>query len=397
MEKTAFEKKYYVERFGTNCVKWDGMKTAYGELDLIPLWVADMDFRCPDSVVEAVQKAVNNGAFGYYETPDSYYDAFIAWEKEHRGYEVKREWLVYTPGVVSGLFAMVNACTEPGDTCLTLNPVYPPFFAAVRESGRKLVTSMMNDDHGVYTVDYADFEKKIVENDVKMYIHCSPHNPVGRVWTREELVTLLEICRKHGVLVVSDEIHQDIIMPGQTQIPTATVGDYSDMLVTMTAPSKTFNLAGCQTSFAIIPSDEIRAKFQKVFGSVHLGNGSSFGAIACEAAYTGGAEWLEGCIETIWNNYCYLRDTLAKELPAAVVSPLQGTYLSWVDLKDVFGSGNTAEYTQKRARLAVNIGDGFYGDGENKSHIRINLATSSDLIVEAVDRLIRVAKEVAAE
>lgn len=397
MKKTAFEQKYYVDRLGTNCVKWDGLKNAYGEPDLLPLWVADMDFRAPDSVIEALRKTVDNGAFGYYETPDGYYDAFIAWEKEHRGYEVKREWLSYNPGVVSGIYALVNACTEPGDACIILSPVYAPFMAAVRDTGRKLISSTLKEDHGVYSVDFSDFESKIVENDVKLFILCSPHNPVGRVWTRAELETLLSVCRKHNVFVVSDEIHQDIIMPGQQQISTATVGDYRDMVATLTAPSKTFNLAGCQNSFAIIPNDDVRARYNKVRSMMHIGGGNSFGYIAAEQAYTHGAEWLEGCIETIWRNFCYLRDTLAAELPAAVVSPLQGTYLAWVDLKDVFGSGNTKEYTQNRARLALYIGDGFYASGENKSHVRINLATSGDIVEKAVQSLIRVAKEVAAE
>ena len=392
MEKTAFEAKYYVDRHGSSCLKWDALGKNYGDPDLIALWVADMDFRVPDSVTEALRAAVDNGAYGYYDIPDSYYEAFIGWEKEQHGYTVQKDWLLHTPGVVAGIYGFVNAMSEPGDACMILSPCYYPFMGAVRDNGRKLVCCMLQEHDGVYTVDFADFERKIEENDVKIFILCSPHNPVGRIWKREELQRMLEICRRHHVFVISDEIHQDIAMPGHTQIPTATVGDYSDMLVTLTAPSKTFNLAGCQHSIAIVPDKSIRARFEKIRGMMRIGNGNSFGYVAAEAAYAHGAQWLQGAVETIWRNYCYLRDTLNRELPGAVVSPLEGTYVAWVDLK-MEVRGDLKTMVQRKARMAVSFGQGFYPAENGDCHIRINLATSGDNVETAVQNLIRAAKE----
>lgn len=394
VNQTEFEKKYWVDRRGSHAVKWDGLAKNFGDADLIALWVADMDFRVPDSVTEALRKAVDQGAYGYYDTPDSYYDAFIAWEKKRHGFEVRREWLFYTPGVVSGIYGFVNAFSEPGDACIVLSPVYAPFMNAVLQNDRKLVTSRLLEEDGVYSIDFCDFERQIEQNNVKIFILCSPHNPVGRVWRREELCRLMEICRKHGVFVISDEIHQDIILSGFEQIPTATVGDYQDMLVTLTAPSKTFNLAGCQNSFAIVPDPKNREKFEASQRVMHIGGGSSFGYIAAEAAYAHGEEWLEGVLEVIERNYRYLRDTLKKELPEAVVSPLEGTYLAWVDLKKVV-KGDLKAFVQDRCRMAVNFGAWFYPEGTapDDGHIRVNLATSGDNVEKAVQNLIEAARE----
>ncbi len=391
MEKTAFEKKYAVERRGTRSVKWDGLAGKFGDPDLIALWVADMDFKCPDSVREALAKTVEHGAFGYYDVPQSYYDAFIAWEKERHGYEVKQEWLRYTPGVVAGIFGSVNAFSAPGDACMVLSPVYSPFMNAIEQNGRKLVCCPLVEENGVYSVNFTDFEQKIVDNNVKIFILCSPHNPIGRVWRREELEKFLEICRKYHVFVISDEIHQDIIMSGYTQIPTATVGNYHDMLITLTAPSKTFNLAGCQNSIAIIPDEKVRAQFETSCKVMNIFGGSSFGYIAAEAAYAQGAQWLEGALETIERNYRYLRDTLTKELPGVVVSPLEGTYLAWIDLKAVLGGRGLVETVQDKARLAVDFGDWFIRDETAKDdrHIRVNLAASGDIVEQAVANLIK--------
>ena len=390
MMQTEFEKKYYVERRGSSCAKWDGLEGKFGDSDLIAMWVADMDFRCPDSVIEAMKKAVENGAFGYYNVPDSYYDAFIRWEKEHHGYEVKREWLRYTPGVVAGIYALVNAYSQPGDACIILSPCYYPFMGAIQDNGRRLCCSQLVEKEGRYTIDFENFEKTIADNQVKVFILCSPHNPVGRVWTREELVRLMEICRRHHVFVICDEIHQDIVMPGYQKVTLATLGDYDDMMATLTAPSKTFNLAGGQNSFAILPDPTVREKFEAVCRTMRIFDGGSFGYIAAEAAYTGGEEWLKGALETIWRNFTYLRDTLAARLPKAVVTPLEGTYLSWVDLSAYTDAAHLKELVQDKARLAVDFGCWFFDEesGKDDCHIRVNLATSGDYVEQAVENLI---------
>ena len=261
MNQKEFEEKYSIERINTNSVKWDGLKKKFGEDNLLSMWVADMDFKVPQEVINILNKKIEHGVFGYAEIKDSYYDAFIKWEEKKHNYKVKKENIRYSPGVVSAIYWLVNILTKENDSIIISTPVYYPFHNAVKENNRKLIISDLKNNNGYYSFDFIDFERKIVENNVKVYILCSPHNLVGRVWKESELRTILEICKRNNVIVISDEIHHDLVLEGK-HIPTAIIDDYKyeDMVITLTAPSKTFNLAGCKNSFVIITNNEINGE-----------------------------------------------------------------------------------------------------------------------------------------
>lgn len=381
----------YVDRVGTDCNKWDSMDARFGDNDLMALWVADMDFKVPQCAIDAAVKYAEFGIYGYYKVPNEYHQAFIDWEKKYHNCEVKKEWLRFSPGVVSPINWYVNMKTKPGEAVIVMTPVYYPFLDAINNNGRKLVSSDLINNGGVYTVNFEDFEQKIVDNNVKLFILSSPHNPVGRVWKREELEQMLAICRKHGVFVVADEIHHDLIMPGHEHTEILNIPGYTDMVVAITAGSKTFNLAGCQNSFVILPDEKLRAEYDEFLNTVRIKGGSAFGYVAVAAAFRGGREWLEEVISIVKENADYIKNTLAEKLPKAVVSPLEGTYLLWVDLGAYVEEGKMKEFIQDKCRLAVDYGDWFGGDRFG-GHVRFNLATSKENIVEAVDRIVKNAK-----
>ncbi len=376
------------ERRGTNSTKWDGTSAKFGADDLLPMWIADMDFPAPGCVHEALKKIIDFGVYGYSFVDDGYYQSFIDWEKKKHGYEVKKEWLRYTPGVVSGLYWFINAMTLPGEACMILTPCYYPFMDAVRNTGRKLICCDLVNTGGHYTVDLKKFEDTIRVNHVKLFLLCSPHNPVGRVWSRTELNGILDICKHRGVFVVSDEIHQDITFGGHRHIPAAAAGDYDDMLATLTSASKTFNLAGCKNSFAVIPDREIRERFDRYAKSIRVTRGSVFGYVAVEAAYRNGEPWLERVLNIIAENYRYLRDTLMREFPGITVSPLEGTYLVWIDLGAYVPCEQLYDFIQNRCGLALDYGEWFY-ENRADTHVRMNLATSAKNVGMAVSSLIR--------
>lgn len=382
------------DRRGSNSTKWDGLEGIFGDGDLLSMWVADMDFKAPPAVGQALRRTAEYNVYGYYLPGDGYYDAFIDWQRRRHGCEVRREWLRYSTGVVSGIFWTVDFMTRPGDACMILSPCYYPFMDAVVHTGRKLICCQLKEDQGRYSIDFDAFERQLAEHQVKLFILCSPHNPVGRVWTREELRTIMELCRKYHVFVISDEIHQDIILGPKPQVPTATVGDYSDMMLTLTAGSKTFNLAGAQNSYVIIPDDAIRARFDDYVKRIRVTRGSMFGYIAVEAAYRGGEEWLAAVLEAIRGNERFCRDHLAQNLPQAVVSPLEGTYLLWVDLAPYVPAGEIRDFMLHEARIAVDYGDQFFAPGHPAdTHIRLNLATPRCNVERAMEQLASAAQK----
>lgn len=377
----------YVDRKGTHCEKWDGLGERFGREDLLALWVADMDFRVPQCVLEAEKDYLDTGVFGYYHPSEGYYQAFMDWEQERHGYSVQREWLRFSPGVVPAINWLIQIFTEPQDRVLVLTPVYYPFLHAVRDNERTLVACQLVHQDGQYTVDLAAFEAAIAENQVRMFIMSSPHNPVSRVWRREELTAMLDICKKHGVLVLSDEIHQDLTFDGHKHIPSATAGDYSHMVITLTAASKTFNLAGCQNAFVVLPDAKLRKAYDAFTKRIHIREGNPFGYIAVEAAYRGGKAWLQQVQEIICNNYGYLREQLAIHLPKACVTPLEGTYLMWVDFAAYLQPEEMERFFEETCGIAVDYGAWFEGDGQ--SHIRINLATSRENVEKAFSSILQ--------
>ncbi|MFD1205495.1 MULTISPECIES: MalY/PatB family protein [Sporosarcina] len=388
MDAKEFCERYAVERKGTNSLKWDALKDRFGDPDLLAAWVADMEFKAPEAVLDALQQRIAHGVFGYSYVPDSFYEAFIKWEKEHHGYTVEKEWIRFSTGVVTALYWFVNAFTKIGDAVILLTPVYYPFHNAVKDNGRKLVTCELVNENGNYHIDFDAFEKSIIDNDVKLFIQCSPHNPVGRVWTEKELKTILSICKKHDVLVVSDEIHQDLVMEGHQHIPSAIVGGgaFAHNLITVTAPSKTFNLAGLLTSQIIIENDQLRTQFDNYVKTVNQTEVNILGLTAAEAAYRHGQQWLDGLLSVIEHNYNHVKRHLNEQAPNILISPLEGTYLIWLDLRNVIDANQTKEFIQDRCRIAVDFGE-WFGE-ESKGFIRLNMATEPRFVELAVENIL---------
>lgn len=381
------EQVIIAERRGTRCVKWDSLERNYGDENLIALWVADMDVECPQSVKQALTARAEHNVYGYGIVPDSYYQAFIDWEQKVHGYAVQKEWIQVLPGVVTGFFWSINLFTKPGDACMILTPLYGPFQDSIRSTGRTLVESKLINENGMYRMNYDDIEAKMRDRKVTLFFLCSPHNPVGRVWKREELEQITALCRKYDILLVSDEIHQDIIPSGALQIPTAAVSDYRKR-ITLTAPSKTFNLAGCQNALAIIEDETMRAAWQEYRHTIGIHEGNIFGYLAAEAAYRDGYEWLQNLNAMIWENFCLLRDGLLAGAPKLVISPLEGTYLAWVDFASYVPHEEQERFFKETCGLAVNYGDAFALEPE-ETHVRINLATAKEHIEETVKRIVQ--------
>lgn len=388
MQKEKFLKEYLVERKGTYSLKWDALDKRFGNANLTSMWVADMEIKAPKEVIEALKERCEHGVFGYSYVSDEYYNSVINWLKEKHNYEIKKEWLRFTNGVVTAIYCFVNIFTKVDDAVLILTPVYYPFHNAVKDNNRKLITCDLKNTDGYFTIDYEEVEKKIVENNVKLFIQCSPHNPAGRVWKEEELAKILEICKKHNVLVISDEIHQDIIMKGYKHIPSAIVanGKYVDNLITVSAASKTFNLAGLIHSNIIISNDELRKKYDKEIKKINQTEINILGMLATQVAYEKGSEWLENVKEIIEDNFNYLKTELNKHIPEITITNLEGTYLVFLDLRKIIPIDKVKEFIQDKCNLAIDFGEWF--GASFKGFIRINLATDPEIVKKAVESII---------
>lgn len=377
----------YIERKDTDSVKWDGLESTFGSDGLLPLWVADMDFRVDEKIRKAVSEYMDRGIYGYYAVPDSYYEAFIDWEQEEHGLKVERDWIRYSPGVVSGFNFALQVLTEPGDAVIVNTPVYYPFLHAVENNNRRLICSELINDGGRYYIDFEDFEERIVKNNVRAFVLCSPHNPVSRVWSADELKKLLDICRRHDVAIISDEIHHDLTFFGSVHIPTLTLADENDRIIMFTAASKTFNTAALKNSFAVISNPGLREKWDSFMTGLRINGGNPLGYIAAETAYRFSKPWLAEVKAVIESNYEYIRDEFAAHLPEVCMTPLEATYLAWADFSAYFAPEELQPFMQDKCRLAFDYGS-WFGGSRSGSFIRINLATSEKNIKEMVDRII---------
>ena len=391
MDKQEFLQSYLVDRHKTDSLKWDGLQQKFGETDLLAMWVADMEFKTCDGIVDAMTKRTRHGVFGYNCVPDDYYEVFSGWMERRYHFPVKKEWVRFSTGCVTAIAWMIHAFTKPGDSCMILTPVYYPFHNVVTNGDRKLVKVELDYNDGYFTMNYEAIEKAIVENQVKMFIQCSPHNPAGRVWTEDELDRVLAVCQKHDVLVISDEIHQDIILGDKPFVPAAVVsgGRYRDMVVTLNSASKTFNLATLLHSHIIITDDGLRGKYDQFASALNRTEVSIMGMVATKAGYTYGGEWLGQVLDVIRDNYRYLKEELNKRLPGMTVCALEGTYLVMIDLRSYVNPEQTLDFVQKHCRLAVDYGE-WFGQAY-KGFIRLNLATDPVYIKQAVERI---AKEI---
>ena len=376
-----------IERRNTDCLKFDfAVKRGMPE-DVLPLWVADMDFKTSSIVLDKIKERVEHGIFGYTETGDNYFDALYSWLDKNHNFKIEKRWVVKTPGVVFAIASAIKAFTNEGDAVLIEQPVYYPFSGVIRDNKRRVVSNDLVLTDNKYHIDFDDFEKKIVENKIKLFVLCNPHNPVGRVWTKDELIKLIDICIKHDVIIFSDEIHADFTYEGYTHIPLINADErIKDYCIIATAPTKTFNLAGLQISNIIIPGEEIRRKFIKDVDAVGYSEANTIGIVACEAAYRYGQEWYEELKKYLKGNLDFVRDYLERELPQIKLIEPEGTYLIWLDFRGLsLCERELEELIVKKAGLWLDNGAIFGRTGAGFQ--RINIATNRSVLKEALDRI----------
>lgn len=376
-------------RKNTNSLKYDFAAQRGKSEDLLPLWVADMDFRVPDEVVRALNAKAEHGIFGYSEPDGRYFDALYSWFNARHGWETDGKKFVLTCGVVFSICSLVRALTDEGDAVLICQPVYYPFASAVRDNGRKLVVSELVNENGFYRVDFEDFERKICENCVKMFILCNPHNPVGRVWSREELERMGDICLKHGVFVVSDEIHSDFVYGNNRHTVFSTVKkQFADHCAICTAPTKTFNLAGLHIANTYVHNDDVRRKFIKELDRQGYSQPNVMGLVACRAAYENGAAWLDELKAYLEENLRLVREYVAVNLKNITLVEPQGTYLLWLDCRALgLSDRELSRLFEEKAKLWVDDGV-IFGKG-GSGFERVNIACPRQVLLCALQRLQR--------
>lgn len=373
-----------IDRKNTNSLKYDFAKERKMPLDLLPLWVADMDFRTPKEVIGALVEKSKHGIFGYSEVKEDYLKVLKNWYGKNFDWQIEDEWLVKTPGVVFAICLAIRALTEKGDSVLIQRPVYYPFSSSILDNDRVLINNPLIYSNGKYSIDFEDFENKIIENDVKLFILCNPHNPVGRVWTKEELVKLGDICLKHKVRVVSDEIHSDFVYGKYKHTVFASIKpEISDITITCTSPSKTFNLAGLQISNIFIKNKEIRNKFIREINIIGYSQLNVMGIVACKAAYENGSEWLQELKTYLEENIDFVRSFLKEKLPGVKLVEPEGTYLLWLDFKELgFKNDDLENLIINKAKLWLDGGTMFGIEGEGFQ--RINIACPRSVLEKAL-------------
>lgn len=371
-----------ISRWGTLSYKWDSATDA----EVLPLWVADMDFRTSPAIIEALQRRVAHGIFGYTRVPDAYYQAVTNWFARRHGWNIQREWMIYTSGVVPAVSAVIKALTVPGDKVLVQTPVYNCFFSSIRNNGCTLAASPLLRVGNTWQMDFEDLERKASDPDVKVFLLCNPHNPVGRVWTREELLKAGEICSRHGVTVVSDEIHCELVYPGHAYTPFASIsGDFSAHAIVCISPSKAFNIAGLQIANIVVPDEEVRRKIDKAININEVCDVNPFGVTATIAAYTEGEEWLNQLLVYLQANYKWMQDYCRTHLPDFPISDLEGTYLVWMDCSILHKTSDVLEQELlDESKLWLNAGTMYGAEGEG--FMRWNIACPRSVLAEGLER-----------
>jgi cystathionine beta-lyase len=375
-----------VARDETYCVKYDLRKEVFGTRDLIPMWVADMDFKTPDFIIKALKKRLDHEIMGYSFRPAAYYRSIIGWLQVRHNWKIEKEWICYSPGVVPSLNLCTLAFTRPGDSIIVQPPVYFPFFSAVESHGRNLVYNQLIEKDGRWLMDFEGLEA-LVDETTKMIIISNPHNPVGRAWSAEELNHLAGICLKKNILILSDEIHNDLILPGFSHLPLANISDkIAEITVTCIAPSKTFNLAGLSTSSVIISNPVLRKYFNSKIDHLHLGSGNIFGTEASVAAYSEGYEWLDELMDYINRNVEFVQNYLKELIPEIIPVQPEATYMIWLDCKQLGMTGKELQdFFVNRAKVGMNEGSTFGPGGEG--FMRMNLATTRETVKRAMEQI----------
>ncbi|CAM4263680.1 MalY/PatB family protein [Lederbergia lenta] len=376
-----------INRVNSLSVKWDGMENVFGHSDLLPMWVADMDFRPPEQAMEQMKQRIEHGIFGYTIIDEKVKNAITSWTNKRHNWKVDHDWLLFSPGVVPSIAIAVQAFTEVGDKILIQSPVYTPFFNIIESNMREIVNSELILKNGRYEIDFNDFEEKL-KNDVKVFLLCSPHNPTGRVWSKEELGRMAQLCEKYDVVIIADEIHADIVLPPYKHIPLASLNKaYADRTLTLMAPSKTFNLAGLQASFMVAQNKEMRNKIAEIQAKNGFFALNTFGIIAMEAAYTYGEHWLNDMLSYIQANVDLIKTKVKEALPKLEVIESEGTYLVWIDCRKTgLNDADLRKVLLEKGKLAVNFGDAYGPGGEG--FIRLNAACQREIVEDGVKRLI---------
>ena len=373
-----------IERRGTNSVKWDGVKNIWGRDDLLPMWVADMDFRTPPFVMDALKKRLEHEVLGYTFACEEWYTSICAWLRDRHGWDISREMLTFVPGIVRGQAFALQCFTNPGDKVMVMTPVYHPFFLVTERMGREVVYSPLELCDGQYHIDFDRFRKDI--QGCKVLILCNPHNPAGRVWTREELSHIGEICIRNGLTVVSDDIHCELVFPEYTFTPFASISEeFLRHSVTCLSPSKAFNIAGLQIANIVCSDENLRRKIDRAININEVCDVNPFGVIATIAAYNEGEEWLSQLIDYLWQNYLYMKDFCGKYLPDFPITLLEGTYLVWMDCRKLGKSSEELEHLLiEKAKLWLNAGTMYGAEGEG--FMRWNIACPRSSLIKGLER-----------
>ena len=375
-----------IDRSNNFSAKWSEMDKKYGSNDLLPMWVADMDFKTAPSVIDAMRERLEQGIYGYTTRPSSYNESIVNWVSRRYGWNIESDWIIFSPGVIPSISLIIKEMTDINDKIMIQEPVYSPFNSVVKDNDRELVKSpLIKLEDGNYVMDFEDIESKI--KDVKMFILCNPHNPVGRVWTKEELKRLGDICIKHNVKVISDEIHGDIIFKGNKHIPFASISEeFAQNSITCTAPTKTFNLAGLQMSQIILPNKEDYKKLDLAFARLDIRRNNAFSLVATEAAYNHGENWLDKLLEYIEGNVDFAIKYIKENMPVLKVKKPEGTYLLWVDFSETgLSDEEVAKALVEKGKVALNNGISFGVGG--KGYQRINLACPRSMVEEGLNRI----------
>ncbi|MGM0640537.1 MAG: MalY/PatB family protein [Thermotogota bacterium] len=372
-----------INRKNTNSVKWDLNETIFGKKEVIPMWVADMDFKAPKEVLDALTSIVDHGIFGYSTRTDSYYNSIIRWFEKYHDWKIEKEWISFSPGVVPGLKIAINAYTNPGDKIMIQTPVYYPFFDVIKNNDRKIVKNeMIYTDKG-YIIDFEDMENKFKNDEIKLLILCSPQNPVGRVWKKTELKNIANLAEKYNKLVISDEIHADLVYRGNIHIPFASINDYTkENTITFNAPSKTFNIAGLETANAVIANKNLKDKFEESKNRYSSDLTNIFGIKGLEAAYNFGRDWLDQLLNYLQNNINFIDDFLKENIPEISFVKPEGTYLIWLDMRKLGNEKEVKDILINKAGVGLEEGSIFGNEGEG--FFRMNIATNKDIIEKAL-------------
>ncbi|WP_150303848.1 MalY/PatB family protein [Pseudomonas saliphila] len=381
----SFDFDQNIHREGTQSVKYDARRVVFGGEEVMPLWVADMDFAAPAAVTQALIERARHPVYGYSLFPESLYQAMIDWFASRHGWRIERDWILMAPGVVPSIHAAIMAFVQPGEGVIVQSPVYPPFFSSVQKTGRRLINNPLRLDNGRYRMDLEHLDRCAAEG-ARMLMLCSPHNPVGRVWDEGELRALLEITRRHGLILLSDDIHCDLVLPGKRHLMLADLAEEGDRIVTAVAPSKTFNIPGLGLSALVVPHSEHRDALKQVFETLHMEQANPFSLTAFEAAYRAGGPWLDALLIYLQENARFVSDYLHQHIPRITLIEPEGTYLLWLDCRELgLSDAGLKAFFIQQAGLGLNPGTSF-GEG-GSGFMRLNIGTRRANLQQAMEQL----------